>query len=137
MEDSTKTFLTKFTFYFLFAILLIGLLLSVKSVMAFTWEGELNPNEFDNWKLVSVQPTPQGYFWVFIENPDQTSAIDVVVMKVDLNSMLRSYRYFKYGEPHMYIYDAQQDKYIKMILTEKGKQDCLKCHERTVPSTPI
>ena len=110
-------------------LIILLILLTAGMAWAFTWEGELNPNEFDNWKLISVQPTPQGYFWVFIENPDQTSAIDVVVMEVDLNSMLRSYRYFKYGEPHIYIFDNDQQKYLRHYFTNEQKKACMQCHE--------
>ena len=112
-------------------LIILLILLTAGMAWAFTWEGELNPNEFDNWKLVSVQPTPQGYFWVFIENPDQTSAIDVVVMEVDLNSMLRSYRYFKYGEPHIYIFDNDQQKYVRHYFTNEQKKSCIQCHNDT------
>ena len=119
-------------------LIILLILLTAGMAWAFTWEGELNPNEFDNWKLISVQPTPQGYFWVFIENPDQTSAIDVVVMEVDLNSMLRSYRYFKYGEPHIYLFDNNQQKYVRHHFTNEQKKSCMQCHsDKGAPQTSI
>lgn len=118
-------------------ILLTILTLTFGTAFAFTWEGELNPDEFDNWNLISVQPTSRGYLWVFMENPDQTSPIDVVVMEVDSDSMLRGYRYFKYGEPHIYIFDNSQQKYVRHHLTDEQKKSCLKCHRKAVPLTLI
>lgn len=101
---------------------------SLLSLTEFTWEGELNPNEFDDWKLLSVRPVPQGYFWVFIENPDQTSAIDVVVLEVDLNSNVLGYRYFKDGEPYLYVFDVNKGKYVHYSFTQEEKESCMKCH---------
>lgn len=119
-------------------LIIFLILLTAGMAWAFTWEGELNPSEFDNWKLISVQPTPQGFFWVFIENPDQTSEIDVVVMEVDLNSMLRSYRYFKYSEPHIYLFDNNQQKYVRHYFTNEQKKSCMQCHsDKSVPQTSI
>ena len=119
-------------------LIILLILLAAGMAWAFTWEGELNPNEFDNWKLISVQPTPQGFFWVFIENPDQTSAIDVVVMEVDLNFTLRSYRYFKYGEPRIYVFDNNQSKYARHYFTHEQKKSCIKCHiDKSVPQSVI
>ncbi len=95
---------------------------------AFTWEGELNPNEFDSWKLLSIQPTSQGYFWVIIENPDRGSPIDVVALRVDSNSNVLGYRYFKDGEPYLYIFDSNEDKYVRYYFTQEDKESCMKCH---------
>jgi len=98
------------------------------SLADFTWDGELNPNEFDTWKLLSIQPTSQGYFWVFIENPDRDSPIDVVVLRVDSNSNILGYRYFKDGESYLYLFDSNKNKYVRYYFTQEERESCMKCH---------
>lgn len=102
--------------------------LPVPLLAGFTWEGELNPNEFDDWELVSVRPAAPGYFWVFVENPDRASSIDVVVMEVDLDSNMLSYRYFKYGEPRLYVFDRDRGGYVRYSFTREEKESCARCH---------
>jgi hypothetical protein len=115
-------------------ILLIVLIAGM--AWAFSWEGELDPNEFDNWKLLSVRPSPQGLFWIFVKNPDQESPIDIVAMVIDLNSTLLGYRYFKYGEPHSYIFDSNEGKYVRRHFTNEQRRSCMKCHSDKV-SQPL
>ena len=100
-----------------------------ESEPAFDWEGELDPNEFDKWKVISVQPSTQGLFWIYIKNPDENSPIDVVAMVVDEETVLFGYRYFKYGIPHSFIFNSAQRKYVRKPLTQKEKNRCKNCHE--------
>ena len=109
---------------FIFLCLLLVMALTV----AFTYEGELDPDEFDSWKVVKLQPTSQGFVWMFAKNPDQASAIDIVAMAVGLNSTLFGYRYFKYGEPYSYVFDSEQNKYVRMELSEERRRRCMECH---------
>jgi len=97
---------------------------------AFTWEGELNPDEFSKWEILSIQPTPQGLSYVFIKNPDPNSPIEVVAMMVGYNSILFGYRYFKYGEPYVFAFDPEEAKYKQVPLTEEQKKGCMECHEK-------
>ena len=97
---------------------------------AFEWEGELNPNEFDNWKILGVRPSPQEVVWVYIKNPDEESPIDSVAMALNPNDMtLIGYRYFKYGIPHQFKISSNERRYIRKALTDKQKEGCMKCHE--------
>jgi len=105
METLKKIFLT---------VLILAMSLTLVS---FTYEGELDPNEFNKWKVLSVQPpTPQGVFWMYVKNPDQASPIDIVAMVVDLDSTLLGYRYFKGGEPYSYVFDSNEEKYVWQTL---------------------
>jgi len=97
------------------------------SLAGFAWEGELDPNKFDDWRLLSIRPL-QGYFWVFIENPDPASPIEVVMLEVDLNSNVLGYRYFKHGEPHLYVFDVGRNEYVRYRFTREEKESCMECH---------
>ena len=113
-------------------------LLTAGTAWALTWEGELDPNEFDKWKVISVQPTAQGLIWMFIKHPDQASPIDIVALAVSLNSTLIAYRYFKYGEPYSYIFDSNEDKYVRHHFTLEQEKSCMKCHSgKLVPKASI
>ncbi len=119
-------------------LMILLTLLTAGTAWAFTWEGELDPNEFDKWKVISVAPTPQGLIWMFIKNPDRASPIDVVAMQVDLNSTLLSYRYLEYGEPHIYVLDINQNKYVRHHFTLEQKKSCMQCHsDKLVPRASI
>ena len=115
-------------------IIIVALALATANAWAFDWEGELDPNEFDKWKVISVQPTPQGLVWMFVKNPDEESPIDIVAMAVDLNFALLSYRYFKFGIPYSFVFNPDLEKYVKKPLTEEQKDGCMKCHN---PNTGI
>lgn len=98
----------------------------------FTWEGELDPNEFDKWIPIDVRPNPQGSAWVFAENPDRSSPIKVVALIIIPSGALLGYRYFKYGEPHSFIFDVENNKYVREELTSEQRSGCIKCHDGSV-----
>lgn len=99
---------------------------------AFAWEGELDPNEFDKWKVVGTQPTSEGFMWVFIKNPDEESPIEIVSMAVDREGTLFLYRYFKEGNPYSYVFDDEEVKYKQHHLTQKERNSCMRCHQDKV-----
>jgi hypothetical protein len=109
-------------------LIILMVLLTAGMAWAFTWEGELDPNGFDKWKLLSINPNTDGSLWVFVENSDQASPIDIVAMETDLNFTLLRYRYFKHGEPYSYVFDREKDKYIRHHFTDEQKKTCVKCH---------
>jgi hypothetical protein len=109
-------------------LIILMVLLTAGMAWAFTWEGDLDPNGFDNWKLLAINPNTDGSLWVFVRNPDQTSPIDTVAMETDLNFTLLRYRYFKHGEPYSYIFDGEKDKYVRHHFTDEQKKTCVKCH---------
>ena len=96
---------------------------------AFTYEGELDPNTFDSWELVSVIPNPNGLSWVIVKNPDPAGPIKTVALLVDLNSNLLGYRYFKHGEPFGYFFNMDQENYARFEYTPMQKKRCMECHQ--------
>ena len=119
-------------------LIILVILLTAGMAWAFDWDGELDPNEFDKWKVISVKPTPQGLVWMFAKNPDQTSPIDIVAMAVDLNSTLFGYRYFKYGIPYSYVFDSNEEKYVRQHFTDEQKRSCMRCHsDKLIPKATI
>jgi len=119
------------------SLIVLLIVLTAGVAWAFSWEGELDPSEFSNWELLSVRPTPQGLFWMFVKNPEQGSPIDVVAMAVDLEATLVGYRYFKYGEPHSYAFDPNEGKYIRRHFTDQDKKSCVECHSEKAPGAAI
>ena len=119
-------------------LIILVILLTAGMAWAFTWEGEIDPNEFDKWKVLSVLPFPQGFLWMFVRNPDQASPIDIVAMAVNANSTLLAYRYFKYGEPHSYVFNVEEEKYVRRHFTDEQRQSCMQCHsDNLVPQASI
>ena len=120
------------------AIIVLLIVLTAGMAWAFTWEGELDPNELDNWELISVIPNPGGISWVLIKNPDKSASIDTVAMLVDSNSNLLGYRYFKHGEPFGYFFDMDQETYARHNYTPDQRKACMQCHsDRLISRTSI
>ena len=111
---------------------LIVLIAIAISVMAFTWEGELDPNEFDKWELAYAMPQSNGVSWYVVKNPDKSELIDTVALLVDLNANLLGYRYFIGNEPHGYFFDLDEEKYKRHKYTQEQKQACMECHSGKV-----
>ena len=119
-------------------LIILLIVLTAGMAWAFTWEGELDPNDFDKWKLISVQPSPQGIFWMLVENLDKDSPIGIVAMGVAGDSTLIGYRYFKYGEPYSYVFDSNEEKYVRQRFTDEERRSCVRCHTgRLVPQVSI
>ena len=110
------------------AVIIFAMAAVYKMSHGFTWEGELDPNAFDSWELVSVIPNPNGLSWVIVKNPDPAGAIKTVAMLVDLNSNLLGYRYFKHGEPFGYFFNLEQENYARFEYTPGQKKRCMECH---------
>jgi len=109
-------------------LLTILVLVMSLTLVSFTWEGELNPDEFGSWVIVGSSPLIGELFWLFLKNPDQTSPIKIVAVLTDFGLVRYGYRYFKYGEPYKYMFNVEQDKYVRKHLTEEERQRCMKCH---------
>lgn len=99
----------------------------------FTWEGELDPNEFVEW------PRDAGSYRminpvigkVTVENPDKNSPIQRIQILIYLPAeKLIAYRYFKEGKIYIYELDCNKNKYVRRHLTTEEKQGCMKCHQR-------
>ena len=107
--------------------LILGVILMF--VTAFTWEGELDPNEFNKWEIISTTPSNPNLMLIIIQNPDVTNPIQKVAMLLDYSSNLLAYRYFKNGEPFGYFFDEPQLKYIRYEFTPEQKRQCMECHK--------
>ena len=96
----------------------------------FTWEGELNPNAFNNWEVLSIQNTNNpSIIFSFIRNPDKTSPIKKVVLDIIVfDGGLLRYRYFKDGQPYCYVYDGE-NKYMQRKYTLEERKGCMECHQ--------
>lgn len=104
----------------------------------FTWEGELDPNKFDKWKVINAQPMTKEYAWIFVQNPDPISPIKVVHMTVDKDMRLLSYQYFKNGEPYRYVFTYGENKYKRHHFTQEERNSCMKCHsDKVVPQQEV
>jgi len=109
------------------ALLVLGVVLFF--VTAFIWEGELDPNEFEKWEVISATPSGSNLMLIIIHNPDSASPIHKVAMLVDYSSNLLAYRYFKDGEPFGYFFDTAQEKYVRHEYTSEEKKGCMGCHK--------
>lgn len=99
----------------------------------FTWEGELNPNTFDNWEVLSVARTLNPLLVLgFITNPDKTSVIKTVAVTiVTLDGSLLGYKYFKDGQPYTYVFDGESG-YVQYKFTPEEMKGCMQCHQDQV-----
>lgn len=96
----------------------------------FTWEGELDPNDFDNWETDSTLQGPvYGLMWVIIKNPDLKSPIEKVALLLDVEASVFAYRYFKHGRAYMFLYDDEKDRYITYEFNEEERNSCMECHD--------
>ncbi len=103
---------------------------STEMEAGFTWEGELDPNEFDKWEKITTSPGPRiGTAWVFIKNPDCGAPIEIVALQIKFEGYLLAYRYFKDHEPYVYVFNVIQNKYIRLRMTEDQKRSCMECHK--------
>ena len=109
---------------------LIIMALIIGTAIAFEWEGELNPNDFRKWDVINIVSTGKGFVWIHLENPDKNSAIEKVALAVsEKTEKLLAYKYFKLGEPYVYVFNDKLDKYIKYNFTYRERSECIKCHK--------
>lgn len=129
----SKTFV-RVAFCLLFGFLMFCLLFGAISwiAWAFTYEGELDPNEFTKWEFVDVKLVSALVATITIQNPDKSANIQRVQMSVYINSdgsgSLFGYRYFKQGEIYEYEISIDKKRYERRKYTGKEWRACLKCH---------
>lgn len=113
------------------SLFLILLFLLFPLLVAFTYEGEINPEEFLTWTLIPGTARMVNMFegTVVLVNPDQTSKIKKVQICVFvLVKKLVGYRYFKEGELFIYKLDIEKNKYVRKYLSDLERKGCDKCH---------
>ena len=97
-------------------------------VFAFTWEGELNPDEFDNWKFAEVTILSSTKVRVTIQNPDSKATVQRIQITIHIDRTLLSYRYFKRGEIYKYVLNTKKDRYERRRYSVKKRRACMQCH---------
>ena len=129
---------------------LIPLLLFLCVLLGLSWEGELNPTEFDKWETVKeLEVSDPNAMWLIAKNPDESSPIYFAVLvyraeymkgkygEVKREIILVEYRYWKHGEPYLFNYDRIEEKYWKLEIPEWKRKQCLHCHKQKVRSEEI
>lgn len=114
------------------SLFLVLLFLLFPLLVAFTYEGEMNPEEFLTWAPIPGTERMEDTFImsVVLANPDQTSKIKKVRTYVFiLTSKLIGYRYFKKNELFIYTLDIERNKYVRRYLSESKRKDCARCHK--------
>lgn len=133
-----------------FACLLIGLCFLFTIAFALSWEGELNPTEFDKWETVKeLTHSDPDEMWIIAKNPDEFSSIYFVVLiyrreykkgkygEVHIEAVLAEYRYWKDGEPYVFNYDRLEDKYWQIDIPDWKRKQCLQCHKQKLKSEEV
>ena len=84
----------------------------------YTYEGEVNPDDFMRWDVVGTEHFTAGennYAQFLLANPDKDSPITqiiAVIYVVNNNMQLVSYGYKKNGVDYVYVLDFEQNRYI-------------------------
>ena len=122
--------ITKVAFCLLFAFLMFCLLFGGISwiAMAFTYEGEMDPDEFTMWELVQSDMISFIKMVAIVQNPDREADVQRIQMFMYINGTLLSYRYFKGGEAYNYELNIDKDRYERRRYTDKERRACMKCH---------
>lgn len=114
------------------SLFLVLLFLLFPLLVAFTYEGEINPEEFRTWVSIPGTETMVNTFvaTAVLVNPDQESKIKKVrIFVFILTSKLMGYRYFKGNELFVYVLDLERNKYVREYLSESERKDCSRCHK--------
>ncbi len=129
---------------------LIALFLVFLCTLGLSWQGELNPTEFDKWETVQeLQGSDPNEMWLIAKNPDEFSSIYFVLLiykreyrkgkygEVHINAILAEYRYWKHGEPYVFEYNRTGDKYRRFDIPEWKRKQCFHCHKPKLKSEEV
>ena len=119
-------------------LIILVILLTGGMAWAFTWEGELDPNEFVKWQIIETKMFNSLTMIATAQNPDKGAEVQRIQMFIYINGTLLSYRYFKEGEIYEYELNLDKDMYERRKHTEKYRQSCMQCHNvKLVPRVSI
>jgi len=119
-------------------LVVLVILLTAGMAWAFTWEGELDPNEFDKWQIIGAEIVNPLTMIATAQNPDMRAEIQRIQMFIYIDGTLISYRYFKDGEIYDYVFNSDKYMYERHQHTEKDRQSCIQCHSvKLAPKTSI
>jgi hypothetical protein len=120
------------------ALLIFVILLTAGMAWAFSWEGELDPNEFVKWQIIGAKMVSPLTMIATAQNPDKEAEIQRIQMILYIDGTLLSYRYFKGGEIYDYELNIDKSMYERHEYTEKDHRSCMQCHSaRLVTKTSI
>ena len=105
-----------------------------------TWEGELNPNNFDppEWVLVKSARISNTTGVIILDNADQSQPIKRVELTVFISTnTLLQYRYFKGEESFTYYLDPEKNRYTLWRMTLEEQEACANCHSNMVPRADL
>jgi hypothetical protein len=105
---------------------------------ALSWEGELNPTEFNKWEGVKIVYENTWYVHIIAKNRDETSRISLVNLTYRKEGgKLMEYSYFKEGEVYIFKYHEDTDSYKRAPLLKWEKERCLNCHRPKVKGEDV
>lgn len=96
--------------------------------LGLAWEGDLNPEDFENWEVVKIVEQTQNFIYLITKNPSETSNIKFVFLAYTIKGQLVEYYYFKNNKPYIFLYFENIDKFKK--LPDWKTKKCLECHEQ-------
>ncbi len=109
-------------------LIILVIVLSAGMAWGFSWEGELDPNELDNWQITAPTMVDPLRMIATAQNPDKEAEIQRIQMVLYIDGTLISYRYFKEGEIYDYVLNVDTDTYERQDYTETDRQSCMQCH---------
>ncbi len=119
-------------------LIILVILLTGGMAWAFTWEGELDPNEFVKWQIIETKMFNSLTMIATAQNPDKGAKVQRIQMFIYINGTLLSYRYFKEGEIYEYELNLDKDMYERRKHTENYRKSCMQCHNvKLVPRVSI
>jgi len=109
------------------------LVFAFRMAHSFTFEGELDPNEFIEWPVIGRSLISPEIGTVVVQNPDSSSPIQKIQLLIYVSTdTLIAYQYFKNGEIYQYVLDIEKDRYVRKLYTDEEKKGCMKCHENEI-----
>jgi len=100
--------------------------ISIGAEPVFTWEGDVNPNEFNKWAIIGREASPLGPPTMIevIKNPDPASPIKTVMAFIeyyDGTGYLVGYAYEKNDEVMVFRINADNTGYVRNNGCDPGR----------------
>ena len=106
--------------YLVFLCILLGL----------SWEGELNPTEFDKWEIIKILHQDSWFVYVLAKNRDELSPIRLASFAYrKADKQLVEYAYFKLGELYSFKWHEDTDEYKRTKMQKWEIKRCFNCHQ--------
>ena len=86
-------------------------------IIGWTYESHINPDQFDNWKIVKFTIKSPVIVEIILDNPNQSSNIKRVTVFIDRERDLLGYNYVMNDIKYYYFFDNETECY-KLIKQE-------------------